>query len=407
MNERPDRSRSARAPTGAPTGAPAPTSAGAPQLRLAGQPAAQDAPAPARPRLPRLLVAMAPARTSSRLKRLLAAAVETLDVAPSQRELEVALSEGRYDVVVLGEGAGPGARSALAAQLAGRGDVSVVVLAAEATLQEAIDAMRAGASDLIDPAAPAEELTARLAAAAARARAGQERLAGLQRLQKLCRRLDADRNEINEQLSSLCADLAGAYEEMTEQIDQVTVASEFGALVRQELDVESLLRTALEFVLAKVGPTNAAVFLPSTTGDWSLGAYINYDRPRETVDVLLDGLGCALAPRMARQRQLLMLPEAAEFSAIVGDEAVWLGDCGGILFSCHDENECLAVVCLFRDEHTPFESDLRPTIETIATLFGRQLGRIVHIHHRHVAKDQWGAVENDDEGWDDGLDLAA
>src|SRR5690606_41286031 len=130
-------------------------------------------------------------------------------------------------------------------------------------------------------------------------------------------------------------------------------------------------------------------------------------RPREPVDVRLGGLGCTLAPRMARQRKLLMLPETTEFGAAVGDEAVWLGDCGGILFSCHEDDECLAVVCLFRDEHTPFEDELRPTVETIATLFGRQLGRIVHIHHRHMPKDQWGAFDSDDEGWDEGLDMAA
>lgn len=370
-------------------------------------PAATPA-APAKAALPRLLVALAPARTATRLKRTLAAQVEVLDVVRSQRELDVALAEGHYDVVCIGPDAPPVVRRRLAAQLADRGEISVVFLTAGATLEEAIGAMRAGAADLIDPQAPAEELVTRICAAAARARAAQERLGSVERLQKLCRRLDADRNEINEQLSSLCADLAGAYEEMTGQIDQVTVASEFGAILRQELEVESLLRTTLEFVLAKVGPTNAAVFLPSSSGDWSLGAYVNYDRPRETVDVLLDGLGSALAPRMARQRSLMMLPEAAEFAAVVGDESVWLGDCGGVLFSCHDEDECLAVVCLFREESTPFESDLRPTMETIATLFGRQLGRVVHIHHRHMPKDQWAAFDDDeDEGWDEDLDMAA
>ncbi|MFG0284489.1 MAG: hypothetical protein ACF8R7_08725, partial [Phycisphaerales bacterium JB039] len=247
-----------------------------------------------------------------------------------------------------------------------------------------------------------------LAQATARARLAQARQRSLEHLQRLCRRLDADRSEITEQLSSLCADLAGAYEEMTDQIDQVSVASEFGALARQELDVESLLRTALEFILAKVGSTNAAIFLPSTTGDWSLGAYVNFDRPRDTIDVLLDGLGATLAPRMAREHEVLLAARADEFSALIGDESIWLGDCGGMVFSCREEHECLAVVCLFRDERTPFDEEMRSTMETIASLFGRQLGRIVHIHHRHLPKDQWGAFESDsDEGWDEGLDLAA
>lgn len=357
---------------------------------------------------PRVLAAFCPAPARSHLKRKLARAVETLDFAPTQRDLERALAESSYDIVLLGDEIDWATRTMLIEQLGAGGEVSPVAFTGSPTLEAALAAMRAGAADIIDQEAPEAELITRLASATARARLAQARQRDVERLQGLCRRLDADRNEITGQLSSLCSDLAGAYEEMSGQIDQVTVASEFGAMVRQELDVESLLRTALEFILAQVGPTNAAIFLPSTSGDWSLGAYVNYDRPRDTIDVLLDGLGASLAPAMAREETLLMLPSAEDFGAVAGDESVWLDDCGAIIFSCHEQDECLAVVCLFRDERAPFEPELRATIQTVAALFGRQLGRIVHIHHRHMPKDQWGAFESDaDDGWDDGLDLAA
>ena len=50
-------------------------------------------------------------------------------------------------------------------------------------------------------------------------------------------------------------------------MNQGMIVTEFGGLIRQELDIESLLRTTLEFVLGRCGPTNAAVFLPTTSGD--------------------------------------------------------------------------------------------------------------------------------------------
>ena len=70
----------------------------------------------------------------------------------------------------------------------------------------------------------------------------------------------------------------------------VTLASEFNSLIRQELDLESLLRVSVEFILGKSGPTNAAVFLPAASGDYSLGAYVNYDCPKDSAEVLMDQL---------------------------------------------------------------------------------------------------------------------
>ena len=46
------------------------------------------------------------------------------------------------------------------------------------------------------------------------------------------------------------------------------------------------------------------------------------------------------------------------------------------------------------------------TLRIVADLFGKQLGRVIHIHHRHLPKDQWGGFGGVDEG-DDDIDLAA
>src|SRR6185436_11876429 len=110
------------------------------------------------------------------------------------------------------------------------------------------------------------------------------------------------------------------------QVLELSIASEFNGLIRQELDVESLLRTALEFILAKTGPTNAAVFLPATSGDFSLGAYVNYDCPKDTADVLLDHLAVVIAPRMEHQAELKSLATPEELAAFLGDDAHWLAE---------------------------------------------------------------------------------
>ena len=46
-------------------------------------------------------------------------------------------------------------------------------------------------------------------------------------------------------------------------------------------------------LLTKTGPTNAAVFLPDSVDHYGLGAYVNYDCPRESIAALLDALATA------------------------------------------------------------------------------------------------------------------
>lgn len=180
--------------------------------------------------------------------------------------------------------------------------------------------------------------------------------------------------------------------EHEETMNQLTIANEYSGLIRQELDIESLLRTTLEFVLARVGPTNAAVFLPTTSGDYSLGAYVNCDCPKETVDVMLDHLANAVAPKFDRETQIVWMPDRPSLLSRIGDDAGWLGDSGVIAFACRHDKECLAVFLLFREPKTPYPASLLPQLKTIGDIFGAQLARVIRIHHRHIPKDKWGAI---------------
>src|SRR5207253_1786144 len=125
----------------------------------------------------------------------------------------------------------------------------------------------------------------------------------------------------------------------------------------------------LEFVLARSGPTNAAVFLPTTSGDYSLGAYVNYDCPKETCDVLLDHLANTVACKFENQIGVCHLASRDQVEKRIGDEAQWLGESGVVAFACRHEGETLAIFMLFRDRHAPFQTLLLQQLQAVGELF--------------------------------------
>ena len=185
-------------------------------------------------------------------------------------------------------------------------------------------------------------------------------------------------------------------------MNQVAISSEFGGLIKQELDLEVLLRTTLEYILSKSGPTNAAVFLPATSGDYTLGAYVNYDCPKETVDVLLDHMANVVAPRFEDLTDVAHLTDPAEINEKVTGDAMWIGDSHIVAFACRHEAECLAIFLFFRDSRSPYPDTFVNQLRVMRDLFAAQLARVVRIHHRHLPKEKWGALgdppreENDD-----------
>jgi DNA-binding response OmpR family regulator len=320
------------------------------------------------------------------------------------------LSEGmglartdEFDLVLAAERLPDGAGVELVEALTASESPTVgVIVSPTPTLDGAVRAMRAGAADLWPADIEGPELRPRLRAVLDRAWAQRARRERIQRLRRLCRQLNGARQEVSRQVGSLCTDLAGAYRELSDQFGKVNLAAEFSGVVRQELEVESLLRTTLEFVLAKLGSTNAAIFLPAASGDYTLGAYVNYDVPKDTAEVLLDRLASVLAPAFEREAGVTVLETAPAVEARLGPHAEWLGDAALAALSCAHDGECLAVVILFRDRRVGFTEAHRQNLRVIGDLFGRQLARVIHVHHRHLPKDQWGRKDGGDD-----IDLAA
>jgi len=314
---------------------------------------------------------------------------------------------GHIDVVLLHADKKSDAPVALAAHLADLdAPVRVIFAAEDADAQLVIRMLRAGAADICSLPVKPTELADQILRAARHAARARERILRTQRLRRACRRLGIARKQLSIQVDALCSDLVNAYQELADHMSHVSLASEFSSLIRQELDVESLLRTTLEYLLTKTGPTNAAVFLPTGSDEYSLGAYVNYDMPRDTADMLLDHLADVVAPRFDAHSHLQLIEDPRELQRLIGDDASWLADSTVIVFSCVHKGECLAVAMLFRDRSAPFKDGLLPKIRTMRDLFCEQLARVIHIHNRHLpGSEPWSGFDVD--GNDDISGLAA
>ena len=274
-----------------------------------------------------------------------------------------------------------------------------IVFSESGSFQSAIPALRSGAVDFIRIPLDLDEFADRIEVALQRTPTEAEREKQITKLRKLCRELSSARDEISDQFDVLCYDMMSTYQDLTDQVDEASMASEFRTLLRQELDLEEALRTTLEYLLVKTGPTNAAVFLPDSDQIYSLGAYVNYDCPRESIDRLLDHLCCAICPQMSDETDFVKFDDAEEFATWLGMDDELFADSQVVAFSCQHEGECLAIVVLFRSTAQPFEPKIARTLDLLRTIFAEQLSQIIKVHHR--TSPEWPKDQDADEYDDD------
>lgn len=310
-------------------------------------------------------------------------------------EAREAIEHVPFDLLLLDPGLCDGDGLALADDLQQTTPATkTIVISDEHSAHSAVQAMRCGAVDFIHAPLELRSMMTRIDAALAKSRADRKREDRLVRLKKVCKQLNSARHEISEQIDLLCHDLVAAYQDMSNQVQDAAMASEFRTLLKQELDVEDMLRTALEYALTKTGPTNAAVFLPDGSSRFALGAYVNYDCPRDTIDQVLDRLGNAVCPQLAQQDDVLAFKDGKAFAQWVDIESGMMAESEVVAFSCDYEDECLAVIVLFRSHKSPFDDGLLSIIETLRPIFAEQLAQIIKVHQR--AQPQWPDEAEDD-----------
>ncbi|MCB9838021.1 MAG: response regulator [Phycisphaeraceae bacterium] len=277
-----------------------------------------------------------------------------------------------------------------------------IMLADRPLVSDAIDAMRSGAVDLLSIPIAEAELLAAVVCAVDKARHDRRRTEKTDHLKSLCKKLHSSQQKMAENVDSLSADLLSAYDGL-EGASRSQEPATFEAQIAHDLDIESLLRKTLEHMLHLTGPTNAAVFLPCNHSDFNLGAYVNYDCPRDTVDVLLDQLADLMAPNLQHEDGIVSLSGDSEITSFLGDDAGWLSDYEVVAFSCRNDDECLAVITFFRELGRGFPRATLEELKSMGDLLAAQLARVVKIHHRHMPDHEWSGwfEEEDDEdfGW--------
>ncbi|RLS64873.1 MAG: GAF domain-containing protein [Planctomycetota bacterium] len=266
-----------------------------------------------------------------------------------------------------------------------------------------LDAVRAGAVDWIDLSAEDGTQASRIHAALELGRDERRREERIARLKGICRKLAVTRGEISKQVDSLSDDLTHAWSDVRERLDEAALAGEFRGLLSQELDVEELLRTAMQYLLTKTGATNAAVFLPgSKPTQFGLGAYVHYDCPRTSAAPLLTRLADDVCPRLAASNDIVRFADTDEFVRSLGVEASVLDDAELIAWPAHHGGECYGVFFLFRNRSEPFRDELASLVDVLRPVFAAQMAKLVRVHHR--SKFEWpqmrGSISdaNDDSG---------
>jgi hypothetical protein len=266
--------------------------------------------------------------------------------------------------------------------------VKLVIAGDEPRAGLLLRAVRAGVVDWIDLGSDEDDLCMRIAAAIELGREERRRDERVSRLKGICRKLGETRGEFVRQMDSLGADLAQAADDMRGRVDEAAMAGEFRGLISQELDVEDLLRTAMQYFLTKTGPTNAAVFLPgSKSNQFGLGAYVHYDCPRASAQPFLQRLGDEVCPRLASTDDIVRYVDTEEFVEALGIEASVLEDSELVAWPAHHEGECMGVFFLFRNRSEPFREELASLIDALRPVFAAQMAKLVRVHHR--SKFQW------------------
>ena len=295
-------------------------------------------------------------------------------------------------------------------------EMSLVAAAGRLTAADVVSLMRASASDVLILPMSASAVADRLRDAVRVTRGRRDEGERARRLARICRQLTDERREVADQVEQLSAEMIETYETLSEDVSVANVSASFSAAVSDELDVESLLRLTLEQILDRLGVMNAVVFLPNSSGDWAVGAYVNADMPAATVELMLDQLADSMPEAMANDGWLVQLKNAAESEALLGESAAeWLGDRSVLVLPCdyeiNDRLERLAMMSVFRAEG--FDDTQAELLRVIGEAFAIQMAKIVRVHNRTSPGSYWfgfdvgassGAGGDEEEDGSDGSD---
>ena len=328
---------------------------------------------------------------SKTVSALLAACDMDCSVVDVPGEVHSRLITSSFDVVIIPMEQGALEVCAVVNTL--QPNASVIMLANNADVDDLTHAMQAGAVDFLIGPPSAEEIEERIRTAALKSRQTTERGRRAERLRGLSRRIDDTRrqvlaaieeHEVTLEDSTLQEEVSEDPLEVmaSESVIDKEMADEFREIIRQELDVEDMLRSSLEYILQKTGPTNAAVFLAGGDNGFGLGAYVHYDLTRVMVEPMLQRLANEACPAISDAQDVLRFDDAETFikDCDLGSEVSPRQQM--VAVPCHHEGECMAIMVLFRSEDDPYQDELASSLDVLREVFAQQLASLIRIHNR-------------------------
>ncbi|MEQ9453944.1 MAG: hypothetical protein RLN76_05040 [Phycisphaeraceae bacterium] len=308
------------------------------------------------------------------------------------------LDKGRYEVVFLAADLQDEPAIELAAELTrNRRMTRVVLLSPGNDPDQTLAALRAGVVDVIDPSAKPKAYQATIRHALDRLAPDHASAERIRRLRKLCKKLNEARIEVSQQVDVLCNDLVTAYQELAVQMQHMVQSTEFGTLIKEELDLEGLIRKTLEHLVEKSGPTNAAIYLPSSADEFSLGGYVNInpDTGEGAGDILLDLIADRIPPTLGDRDEVVHLTDDQAIGSWIGQDGSFLSGTELVAMPCRAEDETLAVLVLFRERSEPFDERILETVEAIGPLLGESLAKVIRVHHRHMGDEPYEGEDDE------------
>jgi response regulator of citrate/malate metabolism len=243
-----------------------------------------------------------------------------------------------------------------------------------------LDAWRAGASDMLLAPIQAGDVQRTLNGVAERRNHIEKLTKRNVRLRQVCKQLNKARHEIGQQVDLLCNDLVRAYQEMAQQLNVTQITAEFAQALDEEIEVEGILRKTMEWVLRKVGPINAAVYLPDTERQFALGAYLNLDTEADAL--LISDIGETIVKRADTPGNVVAIDDDLAIEQLFGAEGERLKNRSWLSVGCFARRECLAVIVIFRNQGQSIDASTRTMIEAIAPVLGERIDQALGLYHR-------------------------
>ena len=323
-------------------------------------------------------------QTAPNASRPATAGAPLVRVAGSVDAAEAELSRAPADVLLLNLEIGGRTGTDLIRQFKRRFPATdVVVLSRSRRNDTCVDAWRAGAGDFVHAPIAAGELERVLGRAAERRQETEKRTHRYRRLREACKRLNKARHEISQQVDLLCNDLVRAYQDMAHQLNLTQTAAEYAQTLANELDVEGVLRRTMEWVLKKLGPVNAAIYVPSGESNFALGAYLNLDTHADAT--LIETLGRTIV-QQARGTSPVWIEEERVLEELFDDDSKLLGGRQWLAVGCHTPRECLAVLVVFRGKASTGAAELTPAsrglLEAIAPILAEKMEQALGLYQR-------------------------